>query len=64
MGHFSMEKSLNPGSVLGGNQQQGDLEAAAVDRWWSDLERSETDGAFFAGFLGFMVCGDSGTRDP
>jgi hypothetical protein len=21
MGHFSMEKSLNPGSVLGGNQQ-------------------------------------------
>jgi len=21
MGHFSMEKSLNPGSALGGNQQ-------------------------------------------
>jgi ubiquinone/menaquinone biosynthesis C-methylase UbiE len=42
---------------------QGDLEAAAVDRWWNDLERSESDGAFFAGFLGFLVCGDSETRD-
>ena len=26
MGHFSMEKSLNPGSVLGGNQQTGGYE--------------------------------------
>jgi hypothetical protein len=25
MGHFSMEKSLNPGSVLGGNQQWGEI---------------------------------------
>ena len=25
MGHFSMEKSLNPGSVLGGNQHIADL---------------------------------------
>ena len=26
MGHFSMEKSLNPGSVLGGNQQPRGLD--------------------------------------
>jgi hypothetical protein len=25
MGHFSMEKSLNPGSALGGNQQLGGM---------------------------------------
>src|SRR5689334_4765236 len=25
MGHFSMEKSLNPGSVLGGNQQTASI---------------------------------------
>jgi hypothetical protein len=28
MGHFSMEKSLNPGSVLGGNQHHGRPELA------------------------------------
>ena len=30
MGHFSMEKSLNPGSVLGGNQQKGPMQKFGV----------------------------------
>jgi hypothetical protein len=32
MGHFSMEKSLNPGSVLGGNQHHLSAEKSRPNR--------------------------------
>jgi hypothetical protein len=37
MGHFSMEKPPNPGSVLGGNQQTGVIDADGLARLLEDI---------------------------
>src|SRR5690606_16519390 len=42
MGHFSMEKSLNPGSVLGGHQHSGSAKGSASRRCPWHLCRPES----------------------
>lgn len=37
--------------------QAGQLSSAEVNMWWQTLEQAETAGHFFAGFSGFLVCG-------
>lgn len=39
---------------------KGELQPAEIDRWWRDLDRSEREDRFFAGFFGFIVCGRAG----
>jgi hypothetical protein len=43
MGHFSMEKSLNPGSVLGGNQQACLTRSLRVDAVFLSSRASELE---------------------
>jgi ubiquinone/menaquinone biosynthesis C-methylase UbiE len=47
--------------VVGGTIDEAvhrsELAQVAVDRWWRELEQSDLDGHFFAGFFGFIVFG-------
>ncbi|MCB1466957.1 MAG: methyltransferase domain-containing protein [Rhizobiaceae bacterium] len=45
------------GGTVSEGVERGAFEAAQIDRWWQDLERSESQGRFFSGFFGFVVCG-------
>jgi ubiquinone/menaquinone biosynthesis C-methylase UbiE len=47
--------------VVGGTIDEAvhrsELASTVVERWWRELEQSDLDGHFFAGFFGLIVCG-------
>lgn len=36
---------------------RGEFGAMQICQWWQDLRQSESNGRFFSGFFGFIVCG-------
>jgi hypothetical protein len=48
------------GGTVSNAVDKGELLPGEIDGWWGDLDQSESDGRFFAGFIGFIVCGRAG----